>query len=215
MSDTRGVVVLDNGSGSVKAGLDQVMTYVVEIFPMYLCLPAYSMPNAIMRSGGSKQVYVGDEMIYSGAEASYATAKWWKRPSERGIVVDWALQQKIWDRAFHNILRDESCVSSEDLSFEELGLLYTQPPMCPPLLQNVTHEVAFELYGFDSIYRCSPSFLALQHHREQTKTRYGRDLIQCCESDRSAFVQLALHDCSGLGILVHAYYAFCGRRAHL
>ena len=132
------------------------------------------MPNAIMRTGNSKKVFVGDEILTSATETSYAPAKWWKRPAERGIVVDWNLQQKIWDRAIHQVFQTQAKDNDAwgpiaDLSFEDLGLLYTQPPLCPPMLQNVTHEVAFELYGFNSLYRCSPSFLSLHDPTWPTK----------------------------------------------
>ena len=122
-----------------------------------------------MRTGTSKQVYIGNEMISSGIESSYAAAKWWKRPIERGIVTDWALEQKIWDRSFHLALASEEAFAHapDQLSFEDFTLLYTQAPLCPPLLQNVSQEVAFELYGFDSIYRCSPSSLVLYNQRHK------------------------------------------------
>lgn len=122
-----------------------------------------------MRSGSSKTVYVGDEMVSSGAEASYAPAKWWKRPIDRGIVVDWNLEQKIWDRGFHLAFKDDSKYSDsiQDYSFEDFSLLYTMPPLSPQILQNVSQEVAFELYGFESIYRCSPASLALYYQRTE------------------------------------------------
>lgn len=78
-----------------------------------------------MRSGSSKTVYVGDEMVAHGAEASYAPAKWWSRPIDRGIVVDWNLEQKIWDRGFHLAFQEDPKYADTILnkSFEDFSLL--------------------------------------------------------------------------------------------
>ena len=134
------------------------------------------MPNAVMRTGTSKQVFIGDEMITSQTETTYAPAKWWKRPIDRGIVVDWALEQKIWDRGFHLSFQADESLSSkiEDLSFEDFGILYTMPPCTPPMLQTVSQEVMFELYGFSNMYRCTPASLALYQQEHLYPNNVGK-----------------------------------------
>ena len=136
------------------------------------------MPNAIMRSGSSKKVFVGDEMVKSGAESSYLHAKWWRRPHDRGIVVDWVLQQKIWDRAFNRALieheqnnlieieENEEVFDFTKESFESYNFMFTQPPLIPTILQNIPHEVCFELYGFNSVHRSTSAFLSYQFHKQ-------------------------------------------------
>ena len=105
-------IVMDNGSGMIKAGFagdDNPRT----AFPSVIGRPKHKVSMAGM---GKKDIYVGDE-----AEAKRGILQL-KYPIKHGIVVNWDELERIWHHAFYNELR---------VSPEEHAILTTESPLNP------------------------------------------------------------------------------------
>jgi len=95
--DTPKPLVIDNGSGVVKAGYggDEQPCCV---FPSII---AYPKQKAILVGGsGEKDYYVGDE-----AQQKRGISKI-KYPIAHGMIEDWDDMKKIWGYTFYNELRE-------------------------------------------------------------------------------------------------------------
>ncbi|TFK52383.1 actin-related protein Arp6 [Heliocybe sulcata] len=129
--------VLDNGAFTVKCGL----TNSDEAH-----LPRM-VTNAVVRSKGDKATYIGHEF----ERCRDFSSLHYRRPFEKGYLVDWDAQKAVWDGIFsEEVLKVNTTESS---------LLITEPYFNLPNLQEVYDQFVFEEYGFHSYYRCSPASL--------------------------------------------------------
>jgi actin-related protein 6 len=64
-------------------------------------------PNSIARSRTEKKVFVGDEV----GECKDFSGVVYRRPFERGMLVDWDAERTIWDRLFSPDAMNVSCAS--------------------------------------------------------------------------------------------------------
>lgn len=62
-----------------------------------------------------------------------------------------------------SLTRDQE--RARDMERASSTLVFTEAPLSIPTLSDVAHEVAFEEFSFGSVYRCSPSSLALYEHQ--------------------------------------------------
>ena len=85
-------VVIDNGSGNIKAGLSGEDAPRVK-YPTVVGKP--KMPS-IMVGMDQKEAYVGDE-----AQAKKGLLNL-KNPIKNGIIQDWEDMMKIWHHTFYN-----------------------------------------------------------------------------------------------------------------
>jgi len=81
----------------------------------------------------------------------------YKRPVEKGYVMNWDLQQDIWSRAFSKDILD--------IKTTDYGLLVTEPFFNPPLLQNTMYEVVFEEYRFQNLFTTSAPQLSMFYYK--------------------------------------------------
>ncbi|CCL99741.1 uncharacterized protein FIBRA_01763 [Fibroporia radiculosa] len=130
------LVVVDNGAHTIKAGV--VGTHGIN---------PRIVPNAIVRSKGDKQTYIGHESD----KCSDFSSLHYRLPFEKGFPVDWDAQKAIWDGMFSNEVLG---VDTTDAS-----LLITEPYFNLPNIQEVYDQFVFEEYDFQSYYRCTPASL--------------------------------------------------------
>ncbi|KAJ3822382.1 actin-like protein ARP6 [Lentinula raphanica] len=129
------VVVLDNGAGTIKAGIvpnDSTEEQSVKL-----------VPNAIVRSKGDKATYFGHQI----ANCKDYSSLHYRLPFEKGFIVDWDAQKAIWDGIF----------SQEALGVDstESSLILTEPYFNLPNIQEIYDQFVFEEYEFSSYHRCT------------------------------------------------------------
>lgn len=78
-----------------------------------------------------------------------------RRPVEKGYIVNWEAQKEIWDHEFFDDKAPQKCDPSET------RLILAEQPNSLPALQNNCDQMVFEEYQFASYYRgTGPSFNA-------------------------------------------------------
>jgi actin-related protein 6 len=124
-------LVLDNGAATIKAGL---------VRDGKIDEPRI-IPNVIARDRARK-VYVASELekCRDFGEIQF------RRPMEKGFIVNWEAQKEIWDR---ELFENKAC------KFDPAGtrLILAEPPNGLPILQTNCDQIVFEEYGFTSYYR--------------------------------------------------------------
>lgn len=96
-------------------------------------------PNALIR-GRDKTVYVGQDLTKCKDYASLV----FKRPSEKGQLINWDIQKAVWDNLFYN---PQTGVDTDS------SLLLTQYPLTLPQVSANIDQVVFEEYGFEQYHR--------------------------------------------------------------
>ncbi|KAI5860898.1 Actin/actin-like protein [Durotheca rogersii] len=153
LSSPSRTLVLDNGAHTIKAGY--VMGEAVD--------EPRVIPNCIARDR-YKNIYVGSELSNCTDFSEVA----FRRPIEKGFVVNWEAEREIWQREFFGDKAPQSCDPSET------RLLLSEAPNSLPTLQTNCDQMVFEEFGFASYYRgIGPSFNA--YHDIQAYFRTLRD----------------------------------------
>ncbi|KAL2262778.1 hypothetical protein VTK26DRAFT_72 [Humicola hyalothermophila] len=135
-------LVLDNGADTIKAGF---VTGDKTEGPRII-------PNCLARDR-HKKTYVGSELEKCRDFGEVA----FRRPVEKGFIVNWEAQKEIWDREFFDDNAPQKCDPSET------RLLLAEQPNSLPALQTHCDQMVFEEFGFASYYRgIGPSFNAYQ-----------------------------------------------------
>lgn len=84
-------IILDNGAHSIKAGFSSAAT-TAEPNPAEDC---HIIANCIARSQRDKRTYIGPELLdecWDFGELAF------RRPVERGFIVNWEGEKAIWER---------------------------------------------------------------------------------------------------------------------
>lgn len=126
-------VVIDNGSGNIKAGLagDDAPK---SVFPSVVAYPKY---EEAMVGMGHKETLVGDE-----AQGMRGVMKL-NYPIDHGIVNNWDDMEKIWQHTFTSELRVDP---------EEHPVMLTEAPANPKANREKMTQIMFETFNVPKLY---------------------------------------------------------------
>ncbi|XP_063726779.1 actin, clone 302-like [Symsagittifera roscoffensis] len=139
----RRAVVIDNGSGTVKAG------FADEDNPRAVFPPIVGQPKFDPKLFGweHKDTYVGDE-----AQAKREILGNNRKTLERGILTNWNDMEKIWRHTLFNELRIDP---------EDYPVLLTETSLNPKSHRERMTQIMFEKFGVPAIYVAVQAVLSL------------------------------------------------------
>lgn len=132
-------LVVDNGAYTIKAGFSSP-----DSPPPGECRV---IPNCIARDRDRK-VYIGSQLekCKDFGDISF------RRPVEKGYVVNWEAQKEIWEQEFFD---DKAPLHCDP---QETGLILTEAPNALPALQTSCDQMVFEEFQFARYYRALGKF---------------------------------------------------------
>jgi actin len=136
-------IVLDNGSGMVKAGFAGEEAPRA-VFPSIIGRPRH---KKISMGGQPRNItFIGDAAQY---KRGMLTLKY---PIEHGVITNWDDMEKIWEHAFYNELRATT---------EDHPVLLTEAPMNPKANREKMAEVMFETFKVPALQVATQAILCL------------------------------------------------------
>ena len=134
MADLGPAIILDNGSGHIKAGLagDEVPSVVL---PAVVGRPKHD--GVLTAANDKKSLYVGEEatQLRGVLKLNYAV--------EHGVVKEWTDMERIWKHVIYDQLR---------VNPEEHPVVVTEAPFNPKRNREKMVELLFEKFGVPGMY---------------------------------------------------------------
>lgn len=136
-------IVIDNGSGMVKAGIagEECPR---SVFPAIVGYPKH---DSAMTGVNQSSFYLGEEAM---AKKGVLNIKY---PIEHGIVKDWDDMQRVWEYTFTNMLR----VKPE----EATGVMLTEAPQNPAENRETMCQIMFEYFRVKNIHIAIQAVMSL------------------------------------------------------
>ncbi|EFC40698.1 actin-related protein 1 [Naegleria gruberi] len=150
--DTKGTpLVIDNGSGLIKAGLagDEIPNYV---FNNYV---GSTKHVRVMPVAGPKY----DFCVGKVAEEKRGILKL-KYPMEHGVVTDWSAMERVWDYLYA-CLMDKDTGLGETFKREDSPVLLTEAPLNPRKNREKAADIFFESYNVPKLFISLQAVLSL------------------------------------------------------
>lgn len=143
------VVIIDNGSGHVKAGLagEEAPRCV---FPALVGKPKH---ESVMSGSEKGSIFMGDEAM---AMRGVLTLSY---PIEHGIVRDWDEMEQIWHHTFFHALR---------VNPEEHPVIVTEAPMNPKKNRERMIEMLFQKFSVPSAFIVIQAVMSLYAYGRTT-----------------------------------------------
>mmetsp|Transcript_68693 Transcript_68693/g.201081 ORF Transcript_68693/g.201081 Transcript_68693/m.201081 type:complete len:378 (+) Transcript_68693:55-1188(+) len=145
----KATVIIDNGSGHVKAGLagDEAPS---AVFPALVGRPKHG----VMMPGTEKRDYfMGEEAISKKGVLALSY------PLEHGIVKDWNDMEKVWHHTFFDALR---------VNPEERAVVVSEAPMNPRKNRERMIEMLFEKFSCPAAYIVIQAVMSLYSYGRTT-----------------------------------------------
>jgi len=145
MTDSKKVIVCDNGTGFVKCGFAG-SNFPHAIFPSLLGRPILRAEEKMVEGVEIKDIMYGDEAskIRSMLQLSY--------PMENGIVRNWDDMELLWNYTFTEAMK---------VNPKECKIMLTEPPMNPKKNREQMVTTMFEKFGFKACYVAIQAVLTL------------------------------------------------------
>jgi actin len=143
MADDAQTVIIDNGSGMVKAGFAGEEAPRA-VFPSIVGRPKHA--NA-MQGSAQKSEFIGEEAQQKRGILNL------NYPIDNGIVSSWEDMEKVWNHTFYNELRvaPEECV----------GVLVTEAPRNPKANREKMIQIMFENFQVKNCYVALQAVMSL------------------------------------------------------
>ena len=149
-ADDSSIVIIDNGSGMMKAGIagEEAPS---AVFPSIVGRPKQA---SAMQGVTQKSEYIGDEAQQKRGVLNL------KYPISNGIVNDWEDMEKVWHHTFYNELR----VTPSEVQ----GVLVTEAPRNPKANRERMLTVLFETFEVRNTYVAIQAVMSLYANGRST-----------------------------------------------
>lgn len=127
-------LVIDNGSGVVKAGIGKE-EHPSCVFPSIIAYPKNK--GVIVGGSTEKDCFVGDEAQQKRGVCIV------KYPIAHGIIKDWEDMKKIWQHTFYNELREQP---------QDHPVMLTEAPLNPKANRESMTRIMFEDFDVPAMY---------------------------------------------------------------
>lgn len=140
--------IIDNGAYTIKAGFAPSKLPSHQQNAEDSLSACVTIPNALAKTR--------DNRVFVGTQLSTHISDWnevvFRRPVEKGYIVNWEAEKEIWEQAFF----DEKTTRYKEARVTdptETTLILTDTPNCLPALQKNTDEMVMEEWGFGGYTR--------------------------------------------------------------
>lgn len=142
-------VIIDNGSGHMKAGMvgDEAPS---SIFPAVIGRPKH---GTVMAGTDNKEYFLGEEAMAKKGVLSI------NYPIEHGIVKDWNDMEKVWHHTFFDALRIDP---------EKHPVIVTEAPLNPKKNRERMVEMLFEKFSVPACYVVIQAVMSLYSYGRTT-----------------------------------------------
>lgn len=151
--------IVDNGAYTIKAGYAPSKLPTSQQDTDDALSACVTIPNALAKTR--------DNRVFVGGQLSTHISDWnevvFRRPVEKGYIVNWEAQKEIWEQAFF----DEKTARYKEARItdpSETTLMLADTPNGLPALQRNADEMVMEEWGFGGYARVIGEFLSMILH---------------------------------------------------